>query len=111
MEEKRRFARIKLKEAGLRYQIRGEPQFDTTVCDNISAGGVGFIANQFLAPEKILMLEVNLLSRVLHPIGQIVSSLPLAHSNRNRIGVKFLEFDSNEKNYLQDYINMRIDQS
>jgi c-di-GMP-binding flagellar brake protein YcgR len=109
LEERRRFPRIKFK-TGLRYQVRGQPRFDTTVCDNISAGGIGFIADQFIAPERVLMLEVNLLSRVLHPIGQIISSLPLPHSNKNRIGVKFLEFDADEKNYLQDYINMQIGQ-
>ena len=109
VEEKRRFPRIKFK-SPVRYQVRGIPEFDNAVCDNISEGGVGFITNKFIPPSSLVMLEIAVLSRVLRPIGRIVSSLPLPHSERNRLGIEFLELENNEKHYLQDFINMQLSQ-
>jgi c-di-GMP-binding flagellar brake protein YcgR len=107
LEEKRRFPRIKLK-SPMRYQIRGLPDFDNAICDNISAGGIGFLSNKFIAPRTLVMLEINLLSRILRPIGKIAASVPLPHCDRNRLGVEFLELDNKEKLYLQNYINMQL---
>ncbi len=108
-EEKRRFPRINL-HTPIRYQIRGLPEFDNMVSDNISIGGIGFIGNKFIAPSTPVMLEVNILSRILKPIGKIAWSQPLPHSDRNRLGIEFLELDPIEKNYLQDFINMQLGQ-
>jgi len=107
IEEKRHFPRIKLK-SPLRYQIRGTSEFDNVVCDNISDGGVGFISNKYIPTSSLVMLEINVLSRVLRPIGRIVSSLPLPHSERNRLGIEFLEFENSEKHYLHDFIDMQL---
>jgi hypothetical protein len=107
IEEKRRFPRVKLK-SPVRYQIRGTSEFDNVVCDNISDGGIGFISNKFIPPSSLVMLEINVLARVLRPIGRIASSLPLPHSERNRLGVEFLEFENSEKNYLHDFIDMQL---
>jgi Tfp pilus assembly protein PilZ len=107
LEEKRRFPRINLN-APTRCQVRGESVSNNTVCNNISMGGISFIADKFIAPSSLVMLEVNILSRVLRPVGKIVWSQPLVHSDRNKLGVGFLEFNPVEKNYLNDYINMQM---
>jgi len=109
LEEKRHFPRIRFK-SPVRYQVRGIPEFDNALCDNISEGGIGFITNRFIPPSTLLMLEINVLSRILRPIGRIVSSLPLPHSERNRLGIEFIEFENNEKHYLQDFVNMQLAQ-
>jgi c-di-GMP-binding flagellar brake protein YcgR len=106
-EEKRRFTRIKFK-SPVRYQVRGRPEFENAVSDNISAGGIGFINNRFLAPSTLVMLEINVLSRIVRPIGRIASSLSLSHSARNRLGIEFLEINNSEKHYLQDFIDMQL---
>lgn len=107
LEERRRFPRVKLK-SPLHYQIRGSAGFENAVCDNISLMGVGFIGNKYIAPQTLLMLEINVLNRILRPVGRIVSSSALPHSDRNRLGIEFLEFDSVEKNYLREFIYMQL---
>jgi len=92
----------------MRYQVRGRPQeSDSVISSNISSCGVAFNSNKFLAPQTALMLEIDILSRVLHPIGRVAWCAPLPHSDRNRLGVEFLEIDPLEKNYLEDYIQMQ----
>jgi len=106
-EVKRRVPRIDLR-AQMRYQVRGfSSGFDNAVSSNISSCGVAFNANKFIAPQTPLMLEIDVLSRVLHPIGRVAWCQPLPHSERNRLGVEFLEIDQLEKNYLEDYIKMQ----
>jgi hypothetical protein len=107
LEEKRRFPRIKFK-SPVSLQVRGVSNFEHATCDNISEGGIGFINNNFIPPETLVILEINCLSRILRPIGRIVSSLSLPHSARNRLGIEFVEFDHNEKEYLNKFINMQL---
>ncbi|MBN2831486.1 MAG: PilZ domain-containing protein [Candidatus Omnitrophica bacterium] len=107
-EEKRRFRRIDL-HTPVRYQIRGESDFDNTVSDNISAGGLAFNSLKFIPPSTAVMLEIGLLCRMLHPIGRVSWCQPLPHSNRNRLGVEFVEFSFSEKSFLSEYINIKTD--
>lgn len=105
-ENQRRSQRIPL-HLPIQYRIRGQTEFRNAVCDNISAGGISFITDEFLAPETLLMLEVRVLSRALRPVGKITWSSNLAHSGRNRLGIRFLEIDNSERDYLKDYIDMQ----
>ena len=107
LDEKRRFARIKFK-SPVSLQVRGVSNLENAACDNISEGGIGFINNKFIPPETLVMLEINVLSRILRPIGRIVSSLALPHCSRNRLGIEFLEFDHNEKEYLREFVDMQV---
>ncbi|MCX5710507.1 MAG: PilZ domain-containing protein [Candidatus Omnitrophica bacterium] len=109
-ENKRRFPRLNL-HAPLRYQIRGDPHFDNAVSDNVSVGGLSFTTDAFLAPDTKVMLEFNVLSRVLHTIGRITWASPLPHSYRNRLGVEFLEVAEEDQKYLTDYIDTRLSQA
>ncbi len=104
--EKRRFRRVGLR-AAIRYQVRGVPEFDNAVSEDISEGGLAFSGFKFIPPFTPVMLEINLLSKMLHPIGKITWCQALPHSDRNRLGVEFLELDSSEKSYLSNYINMQ----
>jgi c-di-GMP-binding flagellar brake protein YcgR len=108
-EERRRFPRVEL-HTPIRYQVRGTPEFDSALTENISLGGASFIGNKFIAPQTTIMLELSLLSRLLRPIAKIAWSSNIPHSNRIQMGVEFLELDPNEKNYLQDYMNMQTGQ-
>ena len=105
-EEKRRFQRVDL-HAALRYQVRGSPAFDSAIADNISESGLAFNSSKFIAPSTPVMLEESLLSRILHPIGRVSWCQPLPHSDRNRLGVEFLELDPFERKHLSDYIGIQ----
>jgi len=105
-EEKRVSPRITLR-APLRYQIRGTSEFSDTVMDNISVGGMGFTNNKFIVPQTLVMLELNILSRMLRPIGKISWTSSVPHSERYRLGIEFLELDHTDKNYLSDFVDMQ----
>jgi len=106
-EVRRRFQRIGLR-AQMRYSVRGAAsEFANVVSNNISSGGVGFNSDRYIAPQTPLMLEIDVLSKVLHPVGKVAWCQSLPRSYRNSLGVEFVEMDPLEKNYLQDYINMQ----
>lgn len=106
-EEKRQFPRIILK-TPLRYQVRGRPEFNNCLSEDISVGGIGFAGDRFIAPLTNLMLEVNILSRILTPVGRVVWANSLPHSGRFRLGVEFLELNPLDKQYLADYLDMQL---
>ena len=97
-QQKRCFPRISLR-VPIKYQVRGASEADNTLCDNISERGLRIISQQYIPPATPVMLEINLSSRVLHPVGRIAWSSPLPHSDRNRIGIEFLELGFEEKEY------------
>lgn len=104
--EKRNFPRIKLR-TNIRYQIRGLSEYNNTVSNDISLGGIGIINPDFISPRVPVMLEINVLSCILRPIGKIAWACPLPHSDGYRLGIEFSELDPGEKNYLQDFIDMQ----
>ena len=106
LEEKRRFPRMPLR-IPLHYQVRGTSKFNNTIINDISSSGLGFTNSEFIAPNTTLALELNILSRVLRPVGRVAWSSPLPHSDRCRLGLEFLELDPKEKNYLSGYIDMK----
>jgi len=105
-EEKRAFPRIKT-HAPVRFQVRGKPEYNNTLCNDISAGGIRLTSSKFIPASEVLMLEISLLERVLKPIGKVVWLSALPHSDSAQMGIQFVEFDSNEKNYLADFIEMQ----
>jgi len=92
----------------IQYQIRGKPVFDSAITKDIGCGGLRFTNESFVPTSTPIMLEINVLNRVLRPIGKVAWSTPLPHSNRNQTGVEFIEFNMLEKNYLKDFVNMQI---
>jgi hypothetical protein len=108
-QDRRVAARTKLRTA-LRYQIRGTSDFNNAICDDISLAGIGFVNDEFLSPDTLVSLEINVFSKVICAVGMIAWSFRIPHSERFRTGIRFLEFDSVDKDYLIDYINMQLDQ-
>ncbi len=93
----------------IHYQFRGRQDFDNVPSNDISCGGLRFTSERFIPTSTVLMLEINVLNRVLRPVGRVAWSTPLAHSDRNQTGVEFMEFDALEKNYLRDFVNMQLE--
>jgi len=105
-KENRRFARINL-HVPVRFQVRGHTEANSGLSDDLSQGGLSLISDGFLATSATLMLEIGLPLHLLRPIGRVAWSQPLPRSNKNRLGIEFLEIDRRERNYLGEYINMR----
>lgn len=105
-EEKRRSPRLKLT-VPVRYQVRGKPKSNNVLTENISLGGIGLIDEKFIPPATTVMLEINLPSKVLNPVGRVTWSAPFPHSDRYHSGIEFLELDPDQKRHLSDYLNMR----
>lgn len=106
-EEKRLFPRIKL-QTPLCFQLRGFPKSCNALTDDLSSGGLSFTNDKFVARSTMIMLEVNLLSRVLSAIGKVVWASPLPHSDRYRLGIQFDELSQQDKNFLDDYVAMQL---
>ena len=92
----------------IRYQSRGKPDFDSGLSKDISCGGLRIANEHFIPTSTLVMLEINILNRILRPIGKVTWSMPLAHSNRNQTGIEFVEFNLAEQNYLKNFIDLRI---
>jgi hypothetical protein len=104
--EKRLTPRVNLR-APLRYQLRGSQEFAHVLCDDISAGGLSFTCSNFIPTNTPLMLEINLFSRILRPVAQVAWSSPVPHSDKKKLGLKFLELQPMEKNYINSYVNIQ----
>jgi len=104
-KETRRFPRVRYT-SPIRLQIRGSNSFSRTVGENVSETGICFVNDRFIAPSTPVMFELEVLSRVLHPVGKIVWTTPFSHSNRYRLGTEFVEFEENDRKFLADYINL-----
>ncbi len=92
----------------MRYHVRGDAsEFANVISNNISIFGVSFNTHKYIAPQTPLMLEIDVLSRVLHPIGRVAWCQSLPHSDQRSLGVEFLEMDPLERHYLEDYIYMQ----
>lgn len=105
-EDRRHFERLDL-HADLRYQVRGQASEPSkAVSNNVSAGGLSLNVEEFLPAATTLNIEINLVPRVLCFIGEVIWCQPLAHSDRCRIGIEFIEVDPVELEFLLDYIKM-----
>jgi hypothetical protein len=104
-EEKRISPRIRLR-APLRYHILGTREFANAVSNDISTKGLSFINNRFIAPKISLALEIQLLSRLMRATGKVAWANPLAHSDKYRLGVEFLELGKEDQVFLNDFIDM-----
>lgn len=105
--EKRRFPRIDLK-TPIRCQIRGSGNSVNTVSRDLGLGGIGFVNHAFIPTNTYVNLEINLLSRIINPIGRIVRINSLPHTNKFNLGVEFTELELEQKKFLSDYIDMRL---
>lgn len=106
-KENRCFPRLEF-HSKIRYQYRGKPDFDSGISRDISCGGLRLTSEQFIPTSTLIMLEINVLNRILRPVGKVAWSMPLAHSNRNQTGIEFVEFNPVEQNYLKDFIAMQV---
>ncbi len=106
IKEKRRFPRISTK-FPIRYQIKRGGFFASALTVDLSLSGTRLNTDRFFPRGLNLNLELNILSKIVNSVGRVIWSQPLPHSDRYQMGIEFIEINSQDKNYLSDYINTR----
>jgi len=106
-QEKRLWPRVDY-HTEIRYQLRGKADFDNAVCSDISCGGLRFTGEKFIPTSTPVMFEINVLNRILRFIGSVAWSASIPHSDRRELGIKFIESEVPDQNYLKDFINMQL---
>lgn len=107
INEKRRFRRVKVK-FPIRYQIRRGGFFAAALTEDISLSGTRLNADRFFSHGLNLNLEVNILTKIIKPVGKVTWTQPRPHSDRYQMGIEFIEINPEDKNYLSDFINLRL---
>lgn len=107
IEEKRRFPRLDVK-IPVAYRIRGRPELNNALSSNLSIRGINFKAADFIPPQTLMAININILSHSVNPMGKVIWSSPIAHSDQFRVGVGFVELDISEQDLLIDFINNEL---
>ncbi|MFA5320389.1 MAG: PilZ domain-containing protein [Candidatus Omnitrophota bacterium] len=93
-------------ELPLKYYVRGNQSFSSTVAsDNISAGGIGFTGRCFIPPSTNLMLELMVAKKSISSIGKVAWVNVSSRSNKYKLGVEFLEMNPMDREYLKKYLS------
>jgi len=104
-KEKRQHRRINVK-FPIRYQIRRGGFFASGLTKDLSLSGTCLNADRFFPQGINLNLQLNILSRIIGPVGKVVWSQPLAYSNQYQMGIEFIEVNPQDKNYLSDFLSL-----
>jgi len=104
LNEKRLFPRIEAK-LPFRYRVIGQKHVFAARIKDISASGVGFVAEDFIAPSTDLRLEIGIPVKLIYPVARVVWSHAIAHSDRYRVGIEFSRINYRERCNLADYID------
>lgn len=104
-EEKRRYPRVEFREP-LHYQERGAAESDNCLAKDISAGGIGFISQTFIAPQTNLMLELRVLSRLISTAARVTWASASPGPCGYNLGAEFIDPGPQEKQFLKDYVDM-----
>jgi c-di-GMP-binding flagellar brake protein YcgR len=107
LKERRKFLRLSAK-FPIRYRIKRGGFFVSALTQDLSLSGIRLNADRFFPQGLNLNLELNILSKIINPVGRVVWSHPFVHSNRYEMGIEFIEINPGDRNYLCDYINMRM---
>jgi len=107
LNEKRLFPRIFIK-LPFRYRMIGEKRVSASRINDISASGIGFVAEDFIAPTTNLRLEIGIPLKIINPIGQVIWSQAIPHSDRYHVGLEFTKINYKERCDLADFIDERL---
>jgi c-di-GMP-binding flagellar brake protein YcgR len=107
-EEKRASPRFRIDTPVEYRMLRGAREtVKGSVLSNISAGGVRFITNEFLALTARMVLDITLPipERPISAVSKIAWIKKLPVGDRYEIGNQFLEISRDDKERLSKYLN------
>ena len=103
--EKRRLPRVCAK-FPIRYRIKRGGFFASALTEDLSLSGTRLNADRFFPQGINLKLELNILSKIINPIGRVIWSQSLPHTDRYKMGIEFIEINPEDRKNLSDYINI-----
>ena len=106
VKERRGFPRINAK-FPIRYKIKRGGFVASALTQDLSLSGARLNTDRVFPQGLNLNLELNILSKIINPVGRVVWSQSLARSSQYQIGIEFVEINSQDRNYFSDYINTR----
>jgi len=107
-EEKRKTARFKMATPVEYRMLRGSPETKKgSLISDISAGGVRFITDEFLALTARMVVDINLPvpDRPVSAVSKIAWIRKLPNGDKYEIGNQFLEMSRDDKERLSGYLN------
>ena len=76
-----------------------------TVSKNVGLGGIEILCDDFLSWGQTLRTQINLIDTIAHTRTEVVWCQKEMHSERYRIGLKFLELKEKDKARLCGFID------
>ena len=104
MEEKRRHQRVRI---SFPVRCEGLPARKPfyTVFKDISSGGLRVISEEFMAVNKYIKFEINLINTLIRGKGKIVWCNPQSFADRYWAGIEFTEISPSAKKALSDFLS------
>ncbi|MDD5005616.1 MAG: PilZ domain-containing protein [Candidatus Omnitrophica bacterium] len=109
-EEKRLHKRISLS-LPINYEVleTEKKEYNTTVCKDISEGGIRLVLKKFYPPKTKLLLKISLegINKVIEAMAETVWSYNMRFANTYHNGLRFINLDTRDQNILREYIAVR----
>ncbi|MFC1514352.1 PilZ domain-containing protein [Candidatus Omnitrophota bacterium] len=104
MDEKRKQQRVKIS-----FPVRCEGLDSRrgfyTVFKDISVGGLKVISEEFLAVNKAIKFEINLINTLVKGKGKVVWCNPQSFADRYFVGLEFTEIGPSAQKTLSDFLS------
>ncbi|MFC1645607.1 PilZ domain-containing protein [Candidatus Omnitrophota bacterium] len=109
-QEKRKNKRITLS-LPIDYEILNteEKEINSTICKNISEGGLKLVFKKFYLPKAQFLVKINLagINRVVETIAESAWSFNMHFSNMYYTGVRFLDLSISNRRNIREYLMMK----
>ena len=104
MEEKRKHQRVKIS-FPVRCEGLDSRKSFYTVFKDISTGGLKVISEEFIAVNKFVKFEINLINTLVRAKGKIVWCNPQAFADRYWAGIEFTEIGPGAQKVLSEFLS------
>lgn len=109
-QEKRQNKRITLS-LPIDYEIvdTKEKELSSTICKNISEGGLKVVFKKFYPPKTKFLVKINLLgiNRIIENIAEIAWSFNMTFTNTYYSGLHFVNLNTFHQKQLREYLMMK----
>ena len=109
-QEKRQNKRLTLS-LPIDYKTLGtnNADLDSTICKNISEGGLKLVLKNFFPPKTKFLLKIKLadINKVVEAIAESAWSFNMHFSNMYYNGLRFIDLNASNRKQLQQYIMMK----
>ena len=104
MEEKRKYPRVRI---SFPVRCEGLPTRKSfyTVFKDISSGGLKVISEEFMAVNKSIKFEINLINTLIRGKGKVAWCNPQSFADRYWAGIEFTEIGPSAQKALSEFLS------